>query len=69
MVAKILEIVREIARQGVTILLVEQNAKLALEIAVRGYVMESGVLALAADSKSLLADPRVREAYLGEGAG
>ena len=69
MVAKILEIVREIARQGVTILLVEQNAKLALEIAVRGYVMESGELALAADSKSLLADPRVREAYLGEGAG
>ncbi len=68
MVAKILEIVREIARQGVTILLVEQNAKLALEIAGRGYVMESGLLALAADSKSLLADPRVREAYLGEGA-
>jgi branched-chain amino acid transport system ATP-binding protein len=68
MVAKILEIVREIARQGVTILLVEQNAKLALEIARRGYVMESGTLALAADSKSLLADPRVREAYLGEGA-
>ncbi|MGH8737287.1 MAG: ABC transporter ATP-binding protein, partial [Burkholderiales bacterium] len=58
MVAKILEIVREIARQGVTILLVEQNAKLALEIAGRGYVMESGVLALAADSKSLLADSR-----------
>ena len=69
MVAKILEIVREIARQGVTILLVEQNAKLALEIAGRGYVMESGELALAADSKSLLADPRVREAYLGEAAG
>ena len=68
MVAKILEIVREISRQGVTILLVEQNAKLALEIAGRGYVMESGVLALAAESKSLLADPRVREAYLGEGA-
>jgi branched-chain amino acid transport system ATP-binding protein len=68
MVAKILETVREIARQGVTILLVEQNAKLALEIAGRGYVMESGALALAADSQSLLADPRVREAYLGEGA-
>jgi branched-chain amino acid transport system ATP-binding protein len=68
MVAKILETVREIARQGVTILLVEQNAKLALEIAARGYVMESGVLALGADAKSLLADPRVREAYLGEGA-
>ena len=68
MVAKILETVREIARHGVTILLVEQNAKLALEIAGRGYVMESGVLALAADARSLLADPRVREAYLGEGA-
>jgi len=69
LVAKILEIVREIARQGVTTLLVEQNAKLALEIAGRGYVMESGVIALAADAKSLLDDPRVREAYLGEGAG
>jgi len=69
LVAKILEIVREIARQGVTILLVEQNAKLALEIAGRGYVMESGSIALAADASSLLADPRVREAYLGEAAG
>jgi branched-chain amino acid transport system ATP-binding protein len=69
LVAKILEIVREIARQGVTTLLVEQNAKLALEIAGRGYVMESGAISLAADAKSLLEDPRVREAYLGEGAG
>jgi len=69
LVAKILEIVREIARQGVTILLVEQNAKLALEIAGRGYVMESGSISLAAEASSLLADPRVREAYLGEAAG
>lgn len=69
LVAKILDIVREIARQGVTILLVEQNAKLALEIASRGYVMESGAISLAAEAKSLLADTRVREAYLGEGAG
>ncbi len=69
LVAKILEIVREVARQGVTTLLVEQNAKLALEIAGRGYVMESGAIALAADARSLLDDPRVREAYLGEGAG
>lgn len=69
MVAKIFEIVREIGRQGVTILLVEQNARLALEIAARGYVMESGAITLTADAKSLLADPRVREAYLGEGAG
>jgi branched-chain amino acid transport system ATP-binding protein len=69
LVAKILEVVREIARQGVTVLLVEQNARLALEIASRGYVMESGAISLAADARSLLADPRVREAYLGEGAG
>jgi len=68
LVAKIFEIVREIARAGVTILLVEQNAKLALEIASRGYVMESGTVALAADAATLLADPKVREAYLGESA-
>jgi len=48
---------------------VEQNAKLALEIAGRGYVMESGSISLAAEASSLLADPRVREAYLGEAAG
>ncbi len=68
LVAKIFDIVREIARQGVTILLVEQNARLALEAASRGYVMESGLIALAGEAKMLLADPRVREAYLGEGA-
>ena len=66
LVGKIFEIVREIASQGVTILLVEQNAKLALEVASRGYVMESGKLSLAGSSESLLADPKVREAYLGE---
>ena len=69
MVAKIFEIVREIAAQGVTILLVEQNALLALELAHRGYVMESGEISLAGEAKSLLENPRVREAYLGEGAG
>ena len=69
LVAKIFEIVREIARQGVTILLVEQNARLALEVASRGYVMESGNITLAGNSEKLLADPKVREAYLGEGAG
>jgi len=69
MVAKIFEIVREIAGRGVTILLVEQNAKLALELASRGYVMESGAITLAGESAKLLADPRVREAYLGESAG
>ena len=68
LVAKIFEIVREIAQEGVTILLVEQNARLALEVASRGYVMESGAITLSADARTLLADPRVREAYLGEAA-
>jgi branched-chain amino acid transport system ATP-binding protein len=67
-VAKIFEIVREIAKEGVTILLVEQNARLALEVAARGYVMESGNISLAGNSEELLADPKVREAYLGETA-
>jgi branched-chain amino acid transport system ATP-binding protein len=66
MVAKIFDIVREVASRGVTILLIEQNARLALEIASRGYVMESGVITLSSEAKSLLADPKVREAYLGE---
>jgi branched-chain amino acid transport system ATP-binding protein len=66
MVAKIFEVVQEIAKQGVTILLVEQNARLALEISQRGYVMESGAIALAGASAELLHNPRVREAYLGE---
>ena len=69
MVAKIFEIVRDIAARGVTILLVEQNALLALQAARRAYVMESGEITLAGDSKSVLSDPRVKEAYLGEGAG
>ncbi len=68
LVAKIFEIVREIARQGVTILLVEQNARLALEVAHRGYVMESGSITLAGEAKALLENPKVREAYLGEAA-
>jgi branched-chain amino acid transport system ATP-binding protein len=68
MVAKIFDIVREIAARGVTILLVEQNARRALEAASRGYVMESGAIALAGPAVELLANPRVREAYLGEGA-
>jgi branched-chain amino acid transport system ATP-binding protein len=66
MVTKIFELVQDIARQGVTILLVEQNARLALEISRRGYVMESGAIALAGPSTELLHNPRVREAYLGE---
>jgi branched-chain amino acid transport system ATP-binding protein len=68
MVVKIFEVVRRIASEGVTILLVEQNARLALEAASRGYVMESGAITLAGKAGELLADPRVREAYLGEEA-
>ena len=68
MVARIFEVVREIAARGVTILLVEQNARLALEVAHRGYVMESGIVSLSGSAKSLLEDSRVKEAYLGEGA-
>ena len=66
MVIKIFEIVREIAARGVTILLVEQNALLALQAASRGYVMESGSITLTGPAKTLLQDPRIREAYLGE---
>jgi branched-chain amino acid transport system ATP-binding protein len=66
MVTRIFDIVQDIARQGVTILLVEQNARLALEISRRGYVMESGAVVLADEAATLLANDRVREAYLGE---
>ncbi|HEX7053928.1 MAG TPA: ABC transporter ATP-binding protein [Burkholderiales bacterium] len=66
MVARIFDLVRDIAREGVTILLVEQNARLALEVASRGYVMESGTVALAGEARRLLEHPRVRAAYLGE---
>lgn len=68
LVATIFDIVREIARQGVTILLVEQNARLALEVSARGYVMESGTIALQGEARGLLEHPKVREAYLGEGS-
>jgi branched-chain amino acid transport system ATP-binding protein len=68
MVQKIFEIVRQAAQKGVTILLVEQNAKVALELARRAYVMESGRITLSGEARALLADPRVREAYLGEAA-
>jgi branched-chain amino acid transport system ATP-binding protein len=66
MVDKIFEVVNEVHRQGVTILLVEQNASRALEIANRGYVMESGVISMSGDAKQMLDDPKVRAAYLGE---
>jgi branched-chain amino acid transport system ATP-binding protein len=68
MVQKVFETVMTVSREGVTILLVEQNARLALEVSNRGYVMESGVITLAGDAKSLLHDPAVRAAYLGETA-
>jgi branched-chain amino acid transport system ATP-binding protein len=66
MVDKIFEVVGEIAKQGVTILLVEQNASRALQLADRGYVMESGEVTMDGDAKALLDDPKVRAAYLGE---
>jgi len=66
MVDKIFEVVADVAKQGVTILLVEQNASRALQLADRGYVMESGEVTMSGDAKSLLDDPQVRAAYLGE---
>jgi branched-chain amino acid transport system ATP-binding protein len=66
MVQKIFEVIRAVAAQGMTILLIEQNAKLALETSQRGYVMESGEITLHGDARELLNDPKVRAAYLGE---
>ena len=66
MVQKIFEVIRAVAAQGMTILLIEQNAKLALETSQRGYVMESGEITFNGDAKDLLNDPKVRAAYLGE---
>ncbi|MEP6996187.1 MAG: ABC transporter ATP-binding protein [Betaproteobacteria bacterium] len=68
MVQKVFETVLAISGEGVTILLIEQNAKLALEVSNRGYVMESGTITLSGDARHLLSDPKVREAYLGEAA-
>ena len=65
-VEKIFEVIRSVAAEGVTILLVEQNANLALEFSQRAYVMESGRITLAGSGAELLADPKVRAAYLGE---
>jgi len=66
MVDKIFEVVDDIHGRGVTILLVEQNASRALQIASRAYVMDSGEITMAGDARQLLKDPKVREAYLGE---
>jgi branched-chain amino acid transport system ATP-binding protein len=65
MVDKIFEVVRDVAAQRVTILLVEQNASRALALADRGYVMESGLITMNGDAKQMLNDPKVRAAYLG----
>jgi branched-chain amino acid transport system ATP-binding protein len=67
MVEKIFEVVRNVSAQGVTILLVEQNARLALQAAHRAYVMDSGLITMSGNANDMLDDPKVREAYLGEG--
>ena len=67
MVEKIFEVIRTVSAQGITILLVEQNAKLALQAANRAYVMESGLVTMQGDAQQMLNDPKVKAAYLGEG--
>jgi branched-chain amino acid transport system ATP-binding protein len=66
LVERIVQTIREINEQGTTILLVEQNANVALEIATRGYVLETGKIVSSASAEMLRADPKVREAYVGE---
>jgi branched-chain amino acid transport system ATP-binding protein len=66
MVEKIFEVIRSVSAQGTTLLLVEQNAKLALQAAHRCYVMDSGLISMSGPAQDMLHDPRVREAYLGE---
>jgi len=66
MVDKIFEVVNDIHQQGTTVLLVEQNASRALQLASRGYVMDSGEITMSGNARQLLDDPRVRAAYLGE---
>ena len=66
MVQKIFEVIRAVAAQGMTIRLIEQNARLALQTSQRGYIMESGEITLNGKAALLLDDPKVRAAYLGE---
>jgi branched-chain amino acid transport system ATP-binding protein len=66
MVEKIFEVIRDVSKQGITILLVEQNAKLALQAAHRGYVMDSGLITMTGNAQAMLNDARVQAAYLGE---
>jgi branched-chain amino acid transport system ATP-binding protein len=68
MVQKVFETIIAVAKEGVTMLLIEQNARLALEVSDRGYVMESGEITLEGPAPALLNDPKVRAAYLGEAA-
>jgi branched-chain amino acid transport system ATP-binding protein len=65
-VLKIFEVIRDLNRQGMAVLLVEQNARMALKLAHRGYVMETGAITMSDEAGKLLADPRVQDAYLGE---
>ena len=66
MVEKIFEVIRKVSGEGITILLVEQNARLALQSAHRGYVMDSGLMTMSGNAADMLDDPRVKAAYLGE---
>ncbi|AYM78000.1 ABC transporter ATP-binding protein [Janthinobacterium agaricidamnosum] len=66
MVEKIFEVIRKVSSEGITILLVEQNARLALQAAHRGYVMDSGLVTMGGNAAAMLDDPRVKAAYLGE---
>lgn len=66
MVAQVMDVVRDVREQGTSVLLIEQNARSALRVATRGYVIESGVVSIEASAEQLRADPRVVEAYLGK---
>lgn len=66
LVKEIFSIIQEVHKQGITVLLVEQNAKMALSIADRAYVLETGDITISGDAKELLNDPRVKKAYLGQ---
>lgn len=65
LVSEIFSIIEELHKDGITILLVEQNAKMALSVADRAYVLENGKISMSGDAKTLLNDPRVKKAYLG----
>ena len=66
LVKEIFEIIKEVNKQGITILLVEQNAKMALAVSDRAYVLETGTITIEGDAQQLLNDPRVKKAYLGQ---